>query len=210
MSVDIWDYNEVNRVKSLIDEYFYVAIARAVNNKRAGVHVTDLVSECERKRFYLKTATPTSDITGHIYMWIGSLLHTTPLTSYHETTYEYNGVIATIDEYDDKNQILFDKKFVRNIPVNPPEEYVNQLRYYYAIMHHNGVQVKGCGLYYMNYMTLESKFVPVHITQSVPDILREIDERKESLLRHIDKMNTPDRNVGERCKRCYFSSRCFQ
>jgi len=70
MSVDIWDYDEVNRVKSVIDEYFYTAITRAVNNKRAGVHVTDLVSECERKRFYLKTATPHLRYSrATIYMW---------------------------------------------------------------------------------------------------------------------------------------------
>jgi len=78
MSVDIWDYNEVNRVKSLIDEYFYVAIARAVNNKRAGVHVTDLVSECERKRFYFE------DRHAHL-RYHGPHIHVDRLTSAYNT-----------------------------------------------------------------------------------------------------------------------------
>ena len=130
------------------------------SNYRADtIHVTSLVYDCARKVWYerkkVKQVPLTADPEGLFRMWIGTKLHETPLTEYHETPLSWliygENVTGTIDEIFeiDGKKILIDKKFVGYIPNMIRDHYLKQIQIYAVMLNDiKGIKVDKIGILY--------------------------------------------------------------
>jgi CRISPR/Cas system-associated exonuclease Cas4 (RecB family) len=190
-----------------IAERFYSAIERDRRERKAGIHVSDLIGPCLRQSYYRLNFGESYNRTTALNFWGGRKLHETPILREHELELEAYGVHATIDEYEDG--VLVDKKnLFRDMPLppQPSPQYIAQMEYYTVILAANDRPVMKAVLLYIPWFNLQVGPMEVEVT----DQLRPVEVvRAELVSRAAALTDLPSRRIGDHCVYCQYFNRCF-
>jgi hypothetical protein len=182
---------------------------KLVGYRAPGVHVTALTYECVRRGYYgITIGGQAYDIQTLIRFWIGNAIHRAPLLQHHEMPVEYEGIVGTVDEYEDG--CLVDKKHTSNkIPSSPNEHYVTQVEYYSVMLQAMGYPVDEAHIFYIDVITPAAKDFLVEL-RPAETIRKEMIKRKKLLQEALDTKIPPERVVGWHCGYCNFASICWR
>lgn len=203
-------------------ERFFCAVFKDLKTEREGIHVSHLIYDCLRRAYYDITTDTPFGLEGGMRMWIGKKLHELPVSDNSELTLEWEGIIGTIDEYQDGHFV--DLKTTRNVPRGPRPHHVKQLEMYRILLERNGYEVKSASMLYIDVNTTEvvefpTKFIKTK-SKKTEDIekktLKKIAKLEEEMLEKKAKLETavenrwlPKRHINWLCRYCNYSSRCF-
>jgi len=193
----------VGRMKPV--ERFYQAIAKSVIEKpKKGIHVSHIARDCLRHSYYEKHLGVFLTPYTILNFWRGQRLHEPPILQKHELELEWNGIHATIDEYE--NGLLLDKKtVVGDLPKEVPPETARQLEYYSVILTRNRYPVKEIQVLYISLRDNKLQFLTIK-PRSRKQVEKEMLARKKILL----GKGIPDRNPNDQyCLNCAYGLQCF-
>jgi len=179
-----------------------------------GIHVLDLVAECERSVVLRKLFPRGININTLLYIEDGRSKHTIVLgdPEFHEYKIEYMGIRGTIDDYDSKTGTIFEKKTTMRLPKSPRPEHELQLKYYGAMMKELGFKVNtGIIIYILRTMDdLPIEFQYDFSNLDAKAILNSMLLRANNLKEMIKKRELPKRNISWYCWYCPVSDICFE
>lgn len=191
-----------------IKEELFKAIVREQEKMPEGIHVTSLVYDCLRRGYYEnKFEEGFFDIKTLITFWIGRAVHKTPIFSNHEMTLRWEGIVGTLDEYQDG--IVIDKKTTTYLPKQANAHHIKQVEYYAWLLWKNGYPFKEGYLVYIDINEKDIVVFPVFIKDLIT-IENEILKKKKVLDEAMKNNIPPQRNIGWLCKYCNFASICFK
>jgi CRISPR/Cas system-associated exonuclease Cas4 (RecB family) len=180
--------------KSIIDEF-----------KATDIRVSVLAYDCLRHSYYEMVYDKPYSYQTAFRLWLGRSLHKTALTKGHETPVDYAGIRGTVDEYDEETGTLIEKKFVTTKLQDIPHNYINQIRYYGALLEKHGKKVNKMFLLVVNVTGEVTVYEVPKDESSFDELLRKANELKKAL----DTNTLPKRNIGVECTYCDFFSYCF-
>ena len=132
-----------------------------VEDRKNELHLTDLVSPCPRKLWFEKHIDVPEDPDALLRLWWGKVAHEMPLLKHHELKLEYNGVLTSIDEYEDG--VLIEKKTADFVPNTSAElqryysHYIEQLNLEALLLNMNGYEVKQGFLLFIKFGAQEER-----------------------------------------------------
>lgn len=201
-------------------EKLYNSLKGNTAERKQGIHVSDLVYKCPRRAYYNHMMPPSMDLKGAIRVWTGIELHKTPLMEHSELTLEWNGIVGTIDEYE--NGFLMDKKTTRSVPtyynrsrkekvVTLRDHHKLQLEYYKVLLEENNYPVTEGGILYIDVNEAEVWFGRANFTRSNEEIKKEMISRKNAIELFLNARKLPPYNNETRwmCMGyCPFQQQC--
>jgi CRISPR/Cas system-associated exonuclease Cas4 (RecB family) len=188
-------------------------------------HVSSFVYQCARKVWYEQTiekeAVPKIDEDGLIRTWIGTKLHETPITNYHEhpliaqiSESDFGGRLDEIYEIDGK-KVLIDKKFVGYIPNTMNDHHYEQIMYYAALLRETeGIVVDAVGIsYFKPSVSYRSEkryktYVRSVSEEDLDEYIKKIHDMVGEVEKHLADNTLPDKTVSWYCKYCFFKQSC--
>lgn len=206
--------------------------------REKGYHVSGLSYDClrniqlsqiaeqEEARSLMPPAPTEEDMEDGSYrMWIGTMLHRTPLTPKHEwgvyKVYEINGklirVHGHIDEIHvraDGSEVVIDKKFVASVPREVNEHHKRQVSYYAGLLSETGAKVThGSVLYFAPVVKRFDGSIRKRAYTFPVDTkaaLAEMEEKVRAIQQAIDDKKLMPRNPHWLCLFCKFSKQCVE
>lgn len=187
-------------------ERIYEKIARNDTGRKAGVHVSNLCYECMRKVFYNMSYGDYFTIKTLLTFWFGKSIHLTQILKEHEIAAEYNGIVGSVDEYEDG--VILEKKTCSNIPKNPYPHHVKQLEYYVLLLSKMDKPVSEAHLLYIDLgkkelVTFKVRPRPLSIIED------EMVKKKNIVIKALSTGVLPERSIGWECEYCSFAALCF-
>lgn len=188
-----------------IRERFLEAITRDDKPRKTGLHVTDLTRDCLRQSWYEKRLGVFNTPSTLLSFWKGRKLHETPILKEHELELEWNGILGTIDQYEDG--LLLDLKTTTKIPDKLPDQYRRQIEYYKVLLQRNCYPVQSAHVLFFNVVDNQTRLFTLDMTREQTDIEKEMLERKAVL----EQSEPPARNLEDQyCNFCPYGAHCFK
>ena len=222
MSISFFSESEiesekVENVKGEIIERYLEALHRQ-NEEDAewyspdSIHVSDLIPECERAVVLGKLFPRLPNIQSLLYMEDGRSKHSIALGDKHEFRVEWNGIRASIDDYDSVRGIIIEKKTTYTYKGIPRRNHILQLQYYAAILQDLGYEVRKGVLLYIK-RTMDE--MPVEFDYDLSNfdgelIRREMLKKANDLRQKLKDRVLPKRNISYYCQFCRYSDLCFK
>lgn len=203
-------------------------------NREKGYHVSGLSYDCmrniqlsqmEEQEETRNLEPPEEEFDDGTYrMWIGTMLHQTPLTPKHEwgvykvfnvdgKLVRVNGHIDEIYQRKDGTEVVVDKKFVASVPRSPNEHHKRQVSYYAAMLADTGAAVNtGAILYFspvVNKYEGKERIRVFSFPIDTKAAAAEMEERVQTIQRAIDSKTMVPRNPHWLCLFCKFRKECI-
>jgi CRISPR/Cas system-associated exonuclease Cas4 (RecB family) len=188
-------------------ERFLEAITRDDKPRKTGLHVTDLTRDCLRQTWYEKHLGAFNNPSTMLSFWKGRKLHETPILKEHELELEWNGILGTIDQYEDGTLLDLKTTTAKFFPDKLPEPYRRQLEYYTVLLQRNGYPVQTAQVLFFNLVDNQTRLFTLDKTRERTDVEKEMLERKTIL----EQSEPPDRNLEDQyCNFCPYGLQCFK
>jgi len=204
LSIKKTDSDYEKKIEMFVERRFQERIFNFMSgntgDRKPGVHVSDLVYPCTRKAYYARLTPPNLDTKGAITLYTGIKVHEMPLSENCELTLEWNGIVGTIDEYE--NGLLIDKKTTRNVPkyynrsrkeqvVSLRSHHLTQLEYYKVLLEENGYDVDEAGILYIDVNESEVWFGRAKFSRTSEEVKQEMIQRKTMLETFLNARKLP-------------------
>lgn len=191
---------------------FYQKIVQSKHKtslKRKKIHVSGIKHSCKRNRILSqKLGLSLMRQVSTVKTWIGSQVHEFPVTENHELTLEWEGIVGTIDEYEDG--FLIDKKTTRVIPKKPYSDHVKQVEYYRVLLQENGYPVMQAAICYIDVNNAAIEVLRVPLGRSIEAVKGEMIKNRDELLEAAKEDRLPPRLLNWLCyDYCELFSICF-
>lgn len=203
-------------MNKLVEEQTYKALARVLEkeDRREGIHISNLVYDCLRRGYYGLTKERRYDMDGLLRMAYGTLIHEFRLASgsEHEQSFDdWNGIIGTPDEV--WQGLVIDKKTTANPPRNnkPRAHHRKQVQMYGAILDDRGYDIIGGSIIYI----VLGKEPDIKVTSfslnagKFEQVREEMLQKKSELEMALEVGEPPERDISWLCKYCDFVKQCF-
>ena len=194
-------------------ELFYEKIAESLHRTSSGrkkeVHISNIKASCKRNQV-LRTLLgfPLMRQKSTVKVWIGNRVHDFPILEKHELRLEWEGIIGTVDEYEDG--ILIDKKTCRKIPKRPYPDHVIQVEYYSILLMESGHPVMEVGICYIDVNDCVIEVLPVDLKRDIQTVKEEMLEARDELLENLENKTLPEREWNWLCEDyCELFQICF-
>lgn len=203
--------------------------------REKGYHISGLSYDCQRNIQYSQMEEqeetrnlepPDEEFDDGTYrMWIGTMLHITPLTPKHEwgvyKVFEVNGkkvrVHGHIDEVHvraDGSEVVVDKKFVASVPRVANEHHKRQVSYYAGLLSETGAKVNtGAILYFapvVNRFEGKERIRVFSFPIDTKAALAEMEQKVRTIQEAIDSGAALPRNPHWLCLFCKFRKPCIE
>lgn len=186
-------------------ERFFEAIV-GEEKRPKGIHVTSLVHDCLRRSYYQQKFGSFFSLKTMITFWIGKQLHRTKILNKNEFKLEWEGVVGSIDDFEDG--VLIEKKTCTTTYRNPLDHHKRQVEYYSVLLRKNGFKFKEGRLIYINLVDKEVVEFPVSV-RGLSTIADEMLEKKKVLEGALKSKKPPARSMSWLCNYCSFANICF-
>jgi len=214
----------------IITQFFKSIAKEAQESKREFPlvpRVTGMVYDCPRRIYYsLTTPIDIIDLKGAIRTWIGRKLHETQFLENSEMElelcWEVDGkkiLVGHIDEYDESQSLILDKKTTRNIPKEVYEHHKKQVELYNFLLYKVKKKIAKYGA--VMYINVDDANIKVFVFKLQTNF-KELEEevlKKYKIIEYSIKTNIlPPRivqqwapgSIGLVCHYCPYFGRCWQ
>jgi len=194
-------------MKINIQKRFYESLTEPP--RRDGkIHVSHLIHKCLRRSYYgIKLGEDFLHTKTLLTFWLGKKVHEIPVLAEHELKLEWNGIVGTVDEYE--NGLIVEKKTTVWDVEQPMGHHKMQLYFYAVMLLKNNKEVNEMKIMYIDINKKDLKVFDV----TVPDLKfyeRMMTKRKEILSQCLDGNILPINFPSWMCKYCPFGSLCFR
>lgn len=184
--------------KSLYYQRIVQSMHRSSASRLSETHVSDIKRSCKRNGYLRKKlGLPLMRQKSTVKVWIGSQVHEFPVTTGHELRLEWEGIIGTVDEYEDG--YLVDKKTTREIPNRPWPDHVKQVEYYRVLLQANGYPVLAAAIAYIDVADARIEVLPVKLNRPISKVREEMLKSRDEHLLALKEGKLPPRTFNWLC-----------
>jgi CRISPR/Cas system-associated exonuclease Cas4 (RecB family) len=131
----------------------------------------------------------------------------------HELKLEVDGIRGAVDDYDEQNKLLIEKKTILSFKFldKPRDEHIKQVLAYAYMLRKSGYEVdKAIIIYILRTMEEMPKQFEININDyDLNSFWSEMVKKANTILKHIKDKTLPPRKISWYCNYCNYTDLCF-